>query len=616
MAKKNKQQKIEVIRHSLAHIMAAAVQELFPGTKFGIGPVIENGFYYDFEFVEADLRGTKRGLTTNQKLRFGTGQARITPEGLPRIEGKIRKLIKQNIVFKKKLISKTEAKKIFKNQPYKLELIKEIKGDKVSIYESGKFLDLCKGPHIKSTLQLRSGQALQLRSGKSKEVPVSFKLTKIAGAYWRGSEKNPMLTRIYGVAFKTKRELDDYFRKQEEAGKRDHRILGQKLDLFSFDAEVGTGLTLWHPKGTILRKIIEDFVNQELLKTGYQLVNTPHIGKESLFKTSGHLDFYKENMYAPFEIEKEKYYLRPMNCPFHIKIYKSEIRSYKDLPIRFAEFGTVYRYEKSGVLHGLVRVRGFTQDDAHIFCTPEQLGTELISALRLTLKILKTFGFKKYEVYLSTRPNKYAGELKNWTKATNSLKYALEKTKLKYQIDPGEGVFYGPKIDIKIKDSLGRLWQCTTVQLDFNLPEKFNISYIDKKGKKQRPFMIHRALLGTLERFIGILIEYYSGSFPLWLSPVQIWITPVGSRHRKYAQEIGKKFEALNLRYKVRDESETVSKKIRDGELQKIPYLLVVGDKEMTKNGVRVRERGKGDVGKIKLSKFLRKVREEIEQKK
>ena len=575
---------IEIIRHSLAHIMAYSVQQFYPEVKFGIGPVIENGFYYDFDLLKS-----------------------LTPADLPKIEKKMRSFLQQNITFKKRLIPKTEARKIFKNQSYKLELINEIKDDRVSVYESGDFVDLCKGPHVKSTLQLRSGQA--------KEIPDAFKLTKIAGAYWRGSETRTMLTRIYGVAFKTKKELDDYHRKQEEAKKRDHRLLGQKLDLFSFDPEVGAGLPLWHPKGTILRKIIEDFINQELLKTGYQLVSSPHIGKESLFKTSGHLDFYKENMYSPFEIEKEKYYLRPMNCPFHIKIYKSKIRSYKDLPIRFSEFGTVYRYEKSGVLHGLVRVRGFTQDDAHIFCTPEQLGTELISVLRLTLKILKTFGFKKYEVYLSTRPKKYTGELKNWEKAINSLKYALKKTKLKYQIDPGEGVFYGPKIDIKIEDSLGRPWQCTTVQLDFNLPEKFNISYINKKGKKQKPFMIHRAILGALERFIGILIEYYAGSFPLWLSPVQAWVIPVGSRHRKYAQEIGKKFEALDLRYEIRDTAETVSKKIREGEIQKIPYLLVIGDKEKKSKSVRVRERNRGDIGQIELNKFLEKVKIEIEKK-
>ena len=496
---------VENIRHSLAHIMAYAVQELFLGVKFGIGPAIENGFYYDFD------------LPNN-----------LTPADLPKIEKKIRELMKQDIVFKKELFSGDEAKKIFKDQPYKLELINEMKESKVSIYESGNFLDLCKGPHVKST----------------KEIPDSFRLTKIAGAYWRGSEKNPMLTRIYGVAFKTRKELDDYFKNQEEAERRDHRKLGPKLDLFHINEDVGPGLVLWHPKGAVLKKIIEDYATKKYLEDGYQLVSTPHIAKLNLWKTSGHTDFYKENMFPKMHLseiakeEKDDYQIKPMNCPFHIAIYKNSIRSYKNLPLRYTELGIVYRYEKSGVLHGLARVRGFTQDDAHIFCTPEQLETELVSVLKLTLEILKDFGFKDYDIYLSTRPEKYAGELKNWEKATKSLKYALEKVKLRYQIDPGEGVFYGPKIDIKIKDSLSRPWQCTTIQLDFNLPDRFNINYIDEKGKKKRPFMIHRALLGSIERFVGILIEHYAGAFPLWISPIQFWIIPVGSGHRKYAREI------------------------------------------------------------------------------
>jgi len=568
--------KIDTIRHSLAHILAAAVQELYPKTKFGIGPAIENGFYYDFDLPQP-----------------------LSSEDLTKIEKKMRELIRQNIRFKKKIISKVEAKKIFKEQIYKLELIKEIPEKTVSIYESGDFVDLCKGPHVKTTGELPFN---------------AFKLTKIAGAYWRGSEKNPMLTRIYGIAFKTKKELNEFLERQEEAEKRDHRILGQKLELFSFDEEVGAGLPLWHPRGTILRKIIEDYLYKELTSQGYQWVVSPHIGKLDLWQTSGHWNLYRENMYSPIKIDQDEYLLKPMNCPFHVKIYKSEIRSYKNLPIKYAELGTVYRYEKSGVLHGLTRVRGFTQDDNHIWCMPDQLSEQTTKLLKYGLKILKTFGFKKFDIYLSTRPEKYAGTLKSWGKATNVLKYVLKNLKLKYQIDPGGGVFYGPKIDIKIKDSLERPWQCTTIQIDFNLPERFDMTYIDQKGKKQRPIMIHRALLGSIERFIGVLLEHYGGALPLWLSPEQIWIIPVGSRHEKYAQKVKK--ELSSFRVEVRSENETVSKKIREGELQKIPYLLVVGDKEMKEKSVRVRERKKGDTGTIKLTEFIKKIKKEIEDKK
>lgn len=567
---------IEKIRHSLAHIMAWAVQELYPGTKFGIGPAIENGFYYDFDLASP-----------------------LSEQELPKIEEKMREIIKKEVSFKKELLSKNEAKKLFRNQPYKLELLKELPEEKISVYKSGDFVDLCKGPHVKST----------------KEIPIDgFKLTKIAGAYWQGSEKNPMLTRIYGIAFGSKKELEEFLKKEEEAEKRDHRLLGQKLELFMIDSEVGAGLPLWLPKGAILRHIIEDYLYKELKNQGYQWLVTPHIAHLSLWKTSGHWNFYRENIYSPIEIDKEKYLLKPMNCPFHVKVYNSKIRSYKDLPLRFAELGTVYRYERSGVLHGLVRVRGFTQDDAHIWCTPGQLSSELVRILRFGLEILKTFGFKDYEIYLSTRPKKYIGSDKIWKKATNSLEYALKKLKLKYQEDPGGGVFYGPKIDIKIRDFLGRAWQCTTIQVDFNLPERFKMSYIDKEGKKKRPIMIHRALLGSLERFIGVLIEHYAGAFPLWLAPEQIWIIPVASRHKKYAQKIKKEFSSL--RVKVRDEAETVSKKIREGEVQKIPYLLVVGDKEMKEGSVRVRQRGKGNIGEMTLTKFLEKIKLEIERRK
>jgi len=589
--------KIETIRHSLAHIMACTVEELFPGVKFGIGPAIENGFYYDFQF---------------------SAEKNLTPEDLPRIERRMKELIKQNIKFEKRIITESEAKKIFKDQPYKLELVKEQKTEnknrEIIVYQCGNFIDLCRGPQVKSTLQLHSGQA--------KEVINAFKLTKIAGAYWRGSENNPMLTRIYGVAFKTKGELDSYLLKEREAEQRDHRLLGQKLDLFHINENVGPGLILWHPKGALLKKIIMDYALNEYMKNGYQLIDSPHIGKLSLWETSGHTGFYKENMMPPMRLaeigeeEKDSYQIKPMNCPFHIAVYKTRIRSYKDLPLRYTEMGTVYRYEKSGTLHGLVRVRQITQDDAHIFCTTEQLHQELFSTVKLTYKILKAFGFKEFNVYLSTQPKKYVGPPKIWEKAENSLKYSLKKLKIKYETDSGGGAFYGPKIDIKIKDSLGRPWQCTTIQLDFNIPERFDANYIDQKGKKQRVIMIHRALLGSIERFIGVLLEHYGGALPLWLAPEQIWIIPVNSQHEKYSKEIGKVLQLSGLRLQIKDGNETVSKKIREGEIQKIPYLLVIGDKEVKAKSVRVRQRGKGDVGMISLTKLVEGVKMEIERRK
>jgi threonyl-tRNA synthetase len=568
--------------------MAQAVKDIFEDAlpagrqvKFGIGPTIENGFYYDF------------GL--NQTL---------TPEDLPKIEKRMQELIKQNIKFEKSFATKEQAKKLFIGQPYKLELINQkskIKNQKLTIYKSGNFTDLCAGPHVKSTLQLYSGQG--------KEIIDAFKLIKIAGAYWRGDEKNPMLQRIYGVAFETKKELDTYLKQIEEAEKRDHRVLGQKLDLFSIDEEVGPGLILWHPKGAILRQIIEDYWIKEHLKNGYEIIRSPHVGRIKLWQTSGHTDFYKENMFGPMEVEGDKYLIKPMNCPFHMKIYKTQTRSYRDLPLRWAELGTVYRYERSGVLHGLVRVRGFTQDDAHIICTPQQLADEVMRAVKFGIQLLKTFGFKEYGIYLATRPKDFVGTTKNWEKAIDTLKFVLNKLKLKYQVDEGGGVFYGPKIDIKIKDSLGREWQCTTVQFDFNLPEKFDLVYIDEKGKKQRPYMVHRALLGSLERFVGVLLEHYAGVLPFWLSPVQIYVIPVGSRHEKYAKQIGKDLQEKGFRIKVKDENETVSKKIRAGEMQKIPYMLVVGDAEQKAKSVRVRTREKGDIGMVKVDKFVEKIK-------
>ncbi|HOA47779.1 MAG TPA: threonine--tRNA ligase, partial [Candidatus Pacearchaeota archaeon] len=571
--------KIETVRHSLAHILAYAVRELYPGVKFGIGPVIENGFYYDFDFSN---------LLNDSRIK--SNETRISEEDLPRIEKKMRELIKQILRFEKKIISLNEAKKIFKNQPYKLELIEELKISKqpITIYQCGDFIDLCKGPHIRST----------------KEIPIdAFKLTKISGAYWKGDEKNPMLTRIYGVAFENKKALEKYLKFQEEAEKRDHRVLGQKLDLFHIDENVGPGLILWHPKGALIKKIIIDYALNKYLANGYQLVDTPHIAKLNLWKTSGHLDFYKENMMPPMHMkeigkeEKDDYQIKPMNCPFHIAVYKTKIHSYKDLPVRFTEIGTVYRYEKSGTLHGLTRVRQISQDDAHIFCTPNQLSDEILSILKLTQEVFRDLGIKEFTIYLSTRPEKYIGTLKDWEKAENAIKYSLEKLNLKYQIDKGGGAFYGPKIDIKIKDAIGREWQCTTIQIDFNLPKRFDVAFVNEKGKKENVIMVHRALLGSLERFIGVLLEYYAGALPLWLSPEQIWIIPIGSNHVKYAKEVTKEIiskinsEFAENRIILKNDKETVSKKIREGEIQKIPYLLVVGDKEMEHKSVRVRER-------------------------
>jgi len=599
---------IEKIRHSLAHILALAVKEMYPNVKFGIGPAIENGFYYDFDFS-----------FSNKK--------RITDKDLPKIEKKMKELLKKDLKFEKKVVSTIEAKKIFKDQPYKLELIEELvknnqpitvyytfEKNSISFEENSRntFIDLCAGPHVKSTKEIN---------------PEAFKLTKVAGAYWKGDEKKPMLTRIYGIAFKTKEELEEYFKHQEESEKRDHRILGQKLELFLINEEIGQGLPIWLPKGAIIRKIIENYLYEELQKEGYQWIYTPHIGSRKLWETSGHWNFYSESMYPPLEVGqsleekqkakkpkiKEEYLLKPMNCPFHVYVYKSKIRSYRDLPIKLAELGTVYRYERSGTLHGLTRVRGFTQDDAHIICTKDQITEELEKLLKQGLAMLKKFGFENFNIYLSTQPEKFAGTQKMWDKATKALKYVLSKEKLNYQIDKGGGVFYGPKIDIKIKDSLDREWQCTTIQFDFNLPERFQMKYIDKNGKKKTPFMIHRALLGSLERFLGVLIEHYAGAFPFWLAPEQIWIIPVGQEHIKYAKEVSQKIREISAKFVqirdvIKDEKETVSKKIREGEIQKIPYLLVVGDKEMKNKSVRIRERMKGDVGEMKLSKFIEKI--------
>lgn len=580
MTIKKQSSKIETIRHSFSHIMAAAVLEMFPNAQLGVGPSIEDGFYHDFDL----------------------GKKSISPEDLPKIEKKMKEIIKKNLPFEKTVtpisqaLKQTKAKKL----KYRAELIEDLKKEgekKVSFYQTGDLINLCKGPHIKSTKELN---------------PDAFKLTKVAGAYWRGDEKNPMLTRIYGVAFATQKELDDYLEKQMEAEKRDHRKLGQDLDLFHFDEQFGPGLPLWHPKGGLLRQIIEDYWIKEHLANGYEILRTPHIARLELWKTSGHWNFYRENMYSAMKIEEEKYIVKPMNCPGHILVYNNKIRSYRELPLRWAELGTVYRYEKSGVLHGLTRVRGFTQDDAHIFCAPKQLNEEIKETLKLGLDILKKFGFSDFDIYLSTKPEKYVGADKNWEKATKALKYALDSAKLKYQVDPGEGVFYGPKIDIKIKDSLGRAWQCTTIQVDFNLPERFKMFFINDKGKKEQPIMLHRALLGSIERFVGVLLEHYSGALPTWLSPVQVWLIPIGKDHQKYLKEVNQELKDNGIRTELKSESETVSKKIREGEMQKIPYMLVAGDKEMKAKNIRVRHRQKGDLGEMKISQLLKKIKEEI----
>jgi len=576
--------------------MAHAVGELFPGTKFGIGPIIENGFYYDFDLPKS-----------------------LSEKDFPKIEKKMREIIKKNTSFKKKKLSEKETKKYVKNQPYKLELIKELPKAKITFYESGDFIDLCQGPHVKSSKEINSN---------------AFKLIKVAGAYWRGDEKNKMLTRIYGTAFKTKKDLVKYLKNLEEAKKRDHRKIGKEAELFLIDPMAGLGLVMWQPKGALLWKIIEDFWDKEHLKSGYELVRTPHIGNRKLWERSGHWDFYSDDMYPPLEVAKsltevkkgkelkikEEYLLKPMNCPFHVLIYNSRIRSYKELPIRWAECGTVYRYEKSGELSGLTRVRGFTIDDAHIICTKDQVKDELKKVIDFIIYIFKAFGFKEknIHVYLSLRgekdKKKYIGNDQGWKFTQKVLEETIKEKGLDYKKEKDEAAFYGPKLDFKIKDSVGRLWQCSTLQFDFNLPERFKMTFINKNGKKEQPYMLHRALLGSFERFIGLLIEHYKGAFPLWLAPEQMWIIPVGKQHVKYAKDIVKKLTENNFRCQLKDENESVSKKIRNGEIQKIPYLLVVGDEEKKEKSVRIREKSK-DLGKIKLTRFIKKAKIKIEKK-
>lgn len=569
---------LEILRHSTAHIMAHAVKDLFPEVKVTIGPAIEDGFYYDFDKDEP-----------------------FTEEDLNKIEKRMQEIIKAKNPFIRKEISKQEAIKIFESlgESYKVEILNEIEDDRVSVYEEGGFIDLCRGPHIPHTGMVKA-----------------FKLLSVAGAYWRGDEKNKMLQRIYGTAFQTKQELDEYLKFLEEVKKRDHRRLGRQLKLFEISEEVGPGLIIWLPNGAIVRKIIEDFWKDEHLKAGYQLLYTPHIAKLELWSKSGHLDFYRENMFSPMHIDEIAYQLKPMNCPFHIQVYKSELRSYRDLPLRFAELGTVYRYERSGVLHGLLRVRGFTQDDAHIFCTEEQLEEEIQKVLDFTIFILSTFGFDNYEIYISTRPEKYVGSLENWEKATEALELALKKRSLPYQIDPGEGVFYGPKIDIKIKDVLNRAWQCSTIQVDFNIPERFDITYRGKDGKEHRPIMIHRALMGSLERFMGVLIEHYAGAFPLWLAPVQVEVMSISEKHVDYATQVYEKLMEKGFRVKLNTENEKIGYKIRQATLNKVPYMVIVGDKEIESGKITVRLTEGKNLELITIDEFSQQLFERIQQRK
>ena len=569
----DKKYSIDTYRHSASHILAHAVNELFPGVKLGIGPSIQDGFYYDFD----------------RKKPF-------TPEDLEKIEKKMQEIIKANFKFEKMEVPRKEAEKILEKigAIYKLDLLSEISDEKVSFYKDGDFIDLCRGPHISSTGELKA-----------------FKLLSIAGAYWRGSEKNPMLQRIYGTAFFTQKELGEYLTLLEEIKKRDHRKLGKELDLFSVhQEEAGPGLIYWHPKGATIRRIIENFWIETHLKNGYELIYSPHIARTDIWKTSGHLNFYSEYMYPPMQLENQSYTLKPMNCPGHIMVYKTKTRSYRNLPLRWAELGTVYRYEKPGVLHGLLRVRGFTQDDAHIFCRVEQIQDEISGVLKLTTSLLKRFGFANYVVYLSTRPQKYVGMLENWEKATQSLKSALEKNGLVYEIDPGEGVFYGPKIDIKIKDALNREWQCTTIQVDFNLPAAFKLSYVGEDGKEHEPIMIHRAILGSLERFMAILIEFYNGAFPLWLAPIQVKLIPIADRHNEYARKVKSVLFEKELRVEVDEGNQTLQAKIRQAQMEKIPYMLIVGDREIKENKISVRSRIDGDLGSMSLNEFMEKLKQ------
>jgi threonyl-tRNA synthetase len=555
--------------------MAEAVQSIFPDAKFGIGPAIENGFYYDFDLPR-----------------------QLTPDDLPAITDKMKQLIAGNLPFARREVNKEEAQQVFADQPYKLELIGEITDDSVSLYRQGAFTDLCRGPHITATGEIKA-----------------FKLLSIAGAYWRGDEKRPMLQRIYGVAFETREALKEHLKKLEEAARRDHRKLGRELDLFSIHEESGPGLVCWHPRGAVIRQVIEDFWKAEHIKRGYDIIYTPHIAKLGLWKTSGHWEFYRDYLFGPMEVEGEEYIVKPMNCLYHILMYKTKLRSYRELPMRWAELGTVYRYERSGVLHGLSRVRGFTQDDAHIFCRFDQLEEEIASVLDLAVFMMDTFGFVDYKVLLSTQPEKYAGTDKLWQEATQTLSQALDKQGILYEIDPGEGVFYGPKIDIKFEDAVGRAWQGPTVQVDFNLPQRFDVTCIGEDGKEQSVAMVHRTVLGSMERFLASLIEHYGGAFPVWLAPVQVVLIPITDRHLDYAHELAAKLKSDGVRAEVSYQSGTVNHKIRQAQLDKVPYMLILGDRELAAATVSVRQRSGQQQNNLPFSDFSKTIYSAISDK-
>jgi threonyl-tRNA synthetase len=578
------------IRHSAAHVMAQAVRDLFPAgkAKIAIGPPIADGFYYDFDLPRP-----------------------LTPEDLEEIEKKMKKVLSEDHPFQRRELSADEARDLFNKQPYKLDLIDGLEAGGmdeygepldekpvISTYTHDDFEDLCRGPHVANTNLIN---------------PDGIKLLNVAGAYWRGDERNPMLQRIYGTAWKTGAELQAYLKKLEEAKRRDHRRLGKELDLYSTNPDVGSGLVLWHPNGAYIRYQAEHYCMEEHLKNGYEFVYSPHIGKAHLWETSGHLTWYEENMYSPLDIDQESYFLKPMNCPFHIMIYKSSLRSYRDLPLRWAEWGTVYRYERSGVLHGMMRVRGFTQDDAHIFCSPEQMPEEIDRVLNFCLHILRGFGINDFHAYLATQdPEKSAGEKKYWDDATEALRAALERAKLPYDIDEGGAAFYGPKIDLKMIDALDREWQLSTIQFDFNLPERFDLTFIAEDGKQHRPYMIHRALLGSMERFMGVLVEHYAGAFPLWLAPTQAVLIPITDRNLDYVRAAADKMRAEGLRVKVDDGSDRMSAKIRDAEKQKIPYMLVVGDREEEAGTVAPRLRSGAQLDPLSVDELAARMKEEI----
>ena len=573
-----KEIELSTLRHSTAHVMAEAVLELFPDAQIAIGPAIENGFYYDFDLPRP-----------------------LTDADLETITKNMRKIINSGREFVRKEVTREEAKEIFKNQKYKLELLEAIpEGETVTTYTQGSFTDLCRGPHVESTKELCAD---------------GFKLLSIAGAYWRGNEKNKMLTRIYATAWGSKEDLRAYMDHLADIEKRDHRKLGKELDLFSLHEEAGPGLVYWHPRGARIRQTIEQFWREEHYKNGYEMVYTPHVGKSWLWETSGHLGFYKDSMYPPMEMDNTDYYVKPMNCPFHIMIYQNSKKSYRDLPCRWAELGTVYRYEKAGSLHGLMRVRGFTQDDAHLFVTPDQMDDEIMEVLRFSLHMLHAFGFNDIHAYISTKPEKSVGEVEKWNAATEALKKAVEKEGLKYDIDEGGGAFYGPKIDLKIKDAIGREWQLSTVQFDFNLPERFGMTFVDKDGVEKRPYMIHRALLGSIERFFGVLMENYAGAFPPWLSPDQIAIIPVGDMAYDYSKDLASSLRKEGFRVSLDLSDDRMNAKIRKAQKQKTPYMLIIGEKEMAGNLVSIRYRNGKQVNLVPTADFIKEVHTTIDNK-